>query len=250
MPDPISPTVVLVHGAFADASHWAPVISRLQARGVPVLAPANPLRGLDGDASYVASVANGLDGPVLLVGHSYGGAVVSVAAASVRRAVGLVYVAAWVLDDGESFAEVASAFPATVLAEALRPHEYPLADGGTAVELDVAPDLYRAAFAADLPDRVTGPAAVSQRPWAAIFEDRAPAAAWRGLPSWAVVATEDNAIHPDAQRHMARRAGASTVEVQASHSVALSRPEVVVAQILDAIKRTSTDAPAVGEGAA
>ena len=227
MTAPVTPTVVLVHGAFADASHWTPVIGELQARGVPVLAPPNPLRGLAGDAAYLASYVNQVDGPVVLVGHSYGGAVISVAGAAADQAVGLVYVAAWILDEGEAFADVAARFPATPLAEALRPGHYPLPDGGTAVELTVAPEHYRTAFAADLPSAVTDAAAVSQRPWAAIFEERARAAAWQTLPSWAVVATADNAIHPDAQRHMARRAGARTVEVDASHSVAISQPRAV-----------------------
>lgn len=231
MADGVAPTVVLVHGAFADASHWAPVIGVLQARGVAVLAPANPLRGLAGDAAYLASYVNQVDGPVLLVGHSYGGAVISVAGAAVDNAVGLVYVAAWVLDQGESFAEVAAGFPATPLGDALRPSTYPLADGQTAVELSVAPELYRAAFAADLPSAVTAVAAVSQRPWAAIFDDRAQAAGWKTLPSWAVVATADRAISPDAQRHMAHRAGADTIQVDASHSIALSQP-LAVAELI------------------
>jgi pimeloyl-ACP methyl ester carboxylesterase len=240
MSDGITPTIVLVHGAFADASHWTPVVQELQARGLPVLAPPNPLRGLAGDAAYITSYVDQIDGPVLLVGHSYGGAVISVAAAAAADAVGLVYVAAWVLDDGESFADVAAAFPATPLGAALRPRSYPLPDGGTAVELSVAPELYRSAFAADLPPTATAAAAVSQRPWAAIFDHRAAAAAWTTLPSWAVIATADNAIHPDAQRHMARRA--ETIEVDASHSIALSQPLAVADLIHRAATHTSAAA--------
>src|ERR1700745_3916349 len=108
-----TPTVVLVHGGFADASYWAPVIRELQAQNVPVLAPANPLRGLAHDAEYLASFVNQIDGPVLLVGHSYGGAVISVAGASTPKAVGLVYVAAFALDDGESFGEIFARFGKT-----------------------------------------------------------------------------------------------------------------------------------------
>ena len=234
MQNGIRPTVVLVHGAFADSSHWTPVVRELQARDVAVLAPPNPLRGLDGDAAYIASVVTQIDGPVLLVGHSYGGAVISVAGAAADNAVGLVFVAAWILDEGESFAQVAAGFPATPLGDALRPTGYPLPGGGTGVEVSVAPELYRTAFAADLPDTATAAAAVSQRPWAAIFDEPAQAAGWRTLPSWAVVATADNAIHPDAQRHMARRAGARTVEVRASHSVALSKPRLVGDIVLEA----------------
>jgi pimeloyl-ACP methyl ester carboxylesterase len=239
MNDSNTPTVVLVHGGFADASFWTPVIERLQARGLPVLAPPNPLRGLASDAEYIASFVNQIDGPVLLVGHSYGGAVISVAGAAAENAIGLVYVAAFILDEGESFGEVFAGFPPTLLGDALRPSTYPLPDGGTAAELTIAPELYRSAFAADLPAEVTEVLAVMQRPFAAIFDDRAQAAAWKTLPSWAVVATADNAIHPDAERHMARRAGAETVEVDASHSIALSQPDAVTELIVTAVNATS-----------
>jgi pimeloyl-ACP methyl ester carboxylesterase len=237
-----TPTVVLVHGGFADASFWTPVIRQLQARGLPVLAPPNPLRGLAGDAKYIASFVEQIDGPVLLVGHSYGGAVVSVAGAEADNVVGLVYVAAFVLDEGESFGEIFAAFPPTPLGEALRPSTYPLTEGETAVELTIAPELYRSAFAADLPSEETDVLAVMQRPFAAIFEDRAQAAAWKRLPSWAVVATSDNAIHPDAERHMARRAGAEIVEVDASHSIALSQPTAVADLIENAANVLSASA--------
>jgi pimeloyl-ACP methyl ester carboxylesterase len=236
---PNTPTVVLVHGGFADASFWAPVIRDLQAQNLPVLAPPNPLRGLAHDAEYIASYVNQIDGPVLLVGHSYGGAVISVAGASTPNAVGLVYVAAFALDEGESFGEIFAQFGDTPLVGAVRPSEYPLPNGETAVELTIAPELYQSAFAADLATEVTEVAAVSQRPFAAIFEDRAEAAAWKTLPSWAVVATSDKAIPPDAERHMARRAGAETIEVEASHSIALSQPKAVVDLIQTAVDATS-----------
>jgi pimeloyl-ACP methyl ester carboxylesterase len=238
--DTNTPTVVLVHGGFADASYWTPVIRELQASGLPVLAPPNPLRGLASDAEYIASFVNQIDGPVLLVGHSYGGAVISVAGAATDNAVGLVYVAAFILEEGESFAEVFAGFPPTPLLEAVRPGTYPLPGGDTAVELSIAPELYRSAFAADLPSHVTEVLAVMQRPFAAIFEDRAQAAAWKSLPSWAVVATADEAIHPDAERHMARRAGADTVEVEASHSIALSQPKAVADLVRTAVNSLST----------
>jgi pimeloyl-ACP methyl ester carboxylesterase len=234
-----TPTVVLVHGGFADASYWAPVIAELQARDVPVLAPPNPLRGLAEDAEYIASFVNQIDGPVLLVGHSYGGAVISVAGASTPNAVGLVYVAAFALDEGESFGEIFARFGNTPLVGAVRPSSYPLDNGTTAVELTIAPELYREAFAADLPEDVTRILAVSQRPFAAIFEDRAAAAAWKTLPAWAIVATADNAIPPEAERHMALRAGAQPIEVDASHSIALSQPTAVVELIRTAVEATS-----------
>jgi len=238
------PTVVLVHGGFADASFWAPVIEDLQGHNLPVLAPPNPLRGLAHDAEYVASYVNQIDGPVLLVGHSYGGAVITVGGASTPNAVGLVYVAAFALDEGESFAENFAEFGDTPLVGAVRPSNYPLADGETAVELTIAPELYREAFAGDLSEDLIRVLAVSQRPFAAIFEDRAEAAAWKTLPSWAVVATEDNAIPPDAERHMAQRAGAQTIEVDASHSIALSQPTAVAELIRTAVEATSGAATA------
>jgi pimeloyl-ACP methyl ester carboxylesterase len=233
------PTVILVHGGFADASYWTPVIEDLQAHDVPVLAPPNPLRGLAQDAEYVASYVNQVDGPVLLVGHSYGGAVISVAGASIPDAVGLVYIAAFALDEGESFAEIFGEVGETPLVGAVRPRNYPLPGGETAVELTIAPDLYREAFAADLSEDVTRVLAVSQRPFAAIFEDRAEAAAWKSLPAWALVATSDKAIPPDGERHMATRAGAQIVEVDASHSVALSQPTAVAELIRSAVEVTS-----------
>ena len=239
---PNTPTVVLVHGGFADASFWAPVIKDLQARGLPVLAPPNPLRGLAHDAEYVASYVNQIDGPVLLVGHSYGGAVISVAGTSTPNAVGLVYVAAFALDEGESFGEIFGRFGDTPLVGAVRPSSYPLPNGGTTVELTIAPELYREAFAADLPTEVTDVLAVSQRPFAAIFEDRAQAAAWKTLPSWAVVATSDRAIPPDAERHMAQRAGAQTIEIDASHSIALSQPKAVAELIQTAVDAVTVPA--------
>ena len=185
---------------------------------------------------------NQIDGPVLLVGHSYGGAVISVAGAATSNAVGLVYVAAWVLDEGESFGDIYERFGKTPLLDAVRPSNYPLPGGDTAVELSIVPELYRSAFAADLPSDVTEVLAVMQRPFAAIFDDRAQAAAWKTLPAWAVVATADNAIHPDAERHMAHRAGAETIEVEASHSIALSQPKAVVELIQTAVDATSTSA--------
>jgi pimeloyl-ACP methyl ester carboxylesterase len=237
---PNIPTVVLVHGGFADASYWAPVIKELQSHDLPVLAPPNPLRGLAQDAEYIASYVNQIDGPVLLVGHSYGAAVVSVAGASTPNAVGLVYVAGFVLDEGESFGEIFGQFGETPLIGAVRPSDYPLDNGETAVELTIAPELYKEAFAGDLSDDLIEVLAVSQRPFAAIFEDRAEAAAWKSLPSWAVVATSDNAIPPDAERHMAQRAGAQTIEVDASHSIALSQPSAVAELIRTAVGATAT----------
>jgi pimeloyl-ACP methyl ester carboxylesterase len=139
-PSSAVPTVVLAHGAFADASSWSGVIVELQSRGIPVLAPPNPLRGLDGDAAYIAERVMQIDGPVLLVGHAYGGAVITVAAAAARNVVGLFYVAAFIPDEGEVLAEIAASFPEPRLAEVLRQNAFPLdGTGEIAVELSIAP---------------------------------------------------------------------------------------------------------------
>jgi pimeloyl-ACP methyl ester carboxylesterase len=143
-------TVVLVHSGFADASSWTPVVQALQSHNVAVLAPANPLRGLAADAEYIASFVRQVDRPVLLIGHSCGGSVVSVAGAAIDNVVGLVYVAAFILDEGESFGDVFARFPAAPLVGAIRPSTYPLPGDDAAVELTIASELYWSAFAADL----------------------------------------------------------------------------------------------------
>src|SRR5262249_43697035 len=146
------PTIVLVHGAFADASSWNGVVERLQPQGYTVVAPANPLRGVAADSAYLASLVNQIDGPVLLVGHSYGGAVITHAAAPSPNVVGLVYVAAFAPDEGERLGEVASTSKDSVLNTALVQRQYPIGPGAeTAVEFSVNPALFREAFAADLP---------------------------------------------------------------------------------------------------
>jgi pimeloyl-ACP methyl ester carboxylesterase len=240
-----TPTVVLVHGAFADASFWATVVSELQAHDVPVAAPPNPLRSLAGDAEYIASYVNQIDGPVLLVGHSYGGAVITVAGVSTPNAVGLVYVAAFALDEGETLGDIFANFGDTPLSAAIRRSNYPLPGGETGVELTVAPELYHEAFAADLPVDQSRVLAVSQRPFADVFAQPAEAAAWKTLPSWAIVATADNAIPPDGERHMAKRAGAQTIEIDSSHSIALSQPIAVADHIRAAVDATSAAPAAV-----
>jgi pimeloyl-ACP methyl ester carboxylesterase len=227
-----TPTVVLVHGAFTDASSWAGVIAELQHSGIPVIAVANPLRGPATDAAYLAGVVAAIDGPVLLVGHSYGGAVITWAGAQPGNVVGLVYVTAFALEAGESVLDVTGRFPDSLLGPALRPALYRTGDGQEAVELFLKSDRFPAVFAADLPEPLTSVAAAAQRPIAAVaFEDSSPAASWKTLPSWYVVATADQAIHPAAQRFMARRAGADTIEVDASHAIAMSQPAAVAGHI-------------------
>lgn len=233
-----TPTVVLVHGAFADASGWAGVITELQSDGISVLAPPNPLRGIAGDAAYIAERVRQIEGPVLLVGHSYGGAVITVAGAAADNVVGLVYVAASIPDEGESLADVNNRFPPSRAPEILRPNTFPV-EGSTdgAVELTIAPEAYPGAFAPSLSPAAAAAAAVSQRPVAAsaVLEDKASAAAWRTLPSWAIIAGADEVIHPDAERFMAERAGARTIEILGSHTVMMSDPVGVADHIRAAL---------------
>ncbi|MDP9868169.1 MULTISPECIES: alpha/beta fold hydrolase [Streptosporangium] len=240
MTETTTPTAVLVHGAFADAASWSGVIAELQQHGVPVVAPPNPLRGLASDAAYVASVAAQIDGPVVLVGHSYGGAIITVAGAT-ENVVGLVYVAAYVPEEGESLAELQGRFPEPPLGASLRQATYPVEGAEPAVEFTIAPEAFPRVFAADVPGEVTGVLAVAQRPLAAAaFTETASTAAWRTKPSWAVIADADQAINPEVQRFGAKRAGAAGVEVAgASHAVAVSRPKEVADVIREAVRATS-----------
>ncbi|MEV5150102.1 alpha/beta hydrolase [Streptomyces sp. NPDC052727] len=234
-----TPTAVLVHGAFADAASWSGVIEELQSHGIPVIAPPNPLRGLASDAAYVASVASQIDGPVVLVGHSYGGALITVAGVT-ENVVGLVYVAAYALEEGESLGELQGRFPLSPLVSNLKQWTYPVPGGEPAVEVTIAEDAFPSVFAADVPAEVTKVLAAAQRPLAAAaFEETASAAAWRTKPSWALVAGADNAINPEVERFGAKRAGATIVEIEgASHAVAVSQPKAVAELIRDAVRAT------------
>jgi pimeloyl-ACP methyl ester carboxylesterase len=229
-----TPTVVLVHGAFADASSWNGVIERLHAKGVEVTAIANPLRGVKADSEYLAGVLEEIDGPVLAVGHSYGGAVISDAGARAKNLVGLVFVAAFAPDEGERLGEVTATSKDAILGSALVQHHY----NGQA-EMSVALDRFREALAADLPAEEAAVMAATQRPVAdAAFSDPAGGAAWKNVPSWAVVATQDKAAGTDITRSMAERAGARITEVEASHVVMVSQPQAVADVILEAVAAT------------
>lgn len=234
----VKPTIVLVHGAFADSSSWNGVIGRLQQQGYTVIAPANPLRGVAADSAYTASLLGQIDGPVLLGGHSYGGAVITNAATSAPNVVGLVFVAAFAPDKGENLGDVEAGSKDSVLNSALVQYNYPAGPGGqTAVEFAINPPLLREAFAADLPEQQTALMAATQRPVAAAaFSDICGPPAWRRLPSWAVVATGDKAAGADVVRSMAQRAGADIVEVEGSHVIMISQPRVVTDHILKAAR--------------
>jgi pimeloyl-ACP methyl ester carboxylesterase len=235
------PTVVLVHGAFADGSSWNAVIERLQRQGCSVVAPANPLRGLAADSAYLASLVNQLDGPVLLVGHSYAGALITNTATDAPNVVGLVFVAAFAPDTDERLGDVAATSKDSLLGTAQVQREYPTGPGGeTAPEFLVDPARFREVFAADLPAEQAAVMAATQRPVAAAaFSDVSGSPAWKTLPSWAVVATADKAAGSDLVRSMAQRAGAEIVEVDASHVVMVSQPEAVTDLILKALHAVS-----------
>jgi pimeloyl-ACP methyl ester carboxylesterase len=237
-----TPTVVLVHGAFADASSWNGVIERLQAKGVQVTAPANPLRGIAADSAYVAAVFEQIDGPVLAVGHSYGGAVITNAATDAKNVVGLVYVAAFAPDEGETLGAAEAGSKDSVLNSALVPRQYPK-NGGSATEFYIDPAKARDAFAGDLSDQQAALIAATQRPVAesAFSEPNGPPA-WKHLPSWAVVATGDRAAGTDVVRSMAERAGATITEIEGSHVIMVSQPQAVADVILQAVAATTSEA--------
>jgi pimeloyl-ACP methyl ester carboxylesterase len=231
-----TPTVVLVHGAFADGSSWNGVIERLQANGVPVIAPANPLRGIAHDSAYTAAIFEQIEGPVLAVGHSYGGAVITNAATAAKNVVGLVYVAAFAPEEGEMLGVVEADSKDSVLNSALVPRQYPTADGGLATEFYIDPAKARDAFAGDLSGEQAALIAATQRPVAesAFSEPNGPPA-WKHLPSWSIVATDDKAAGTDVVRSMAERAGATITEVDGSHVIMVSQPQAVAEVILEAV---------------
>ncbi|WP_328419331.1 alpha/beta fold hydrolase [Streptomyces sp. NBC_00443] len=241
------PTIVLVHGAFVDASSWNAVVGRLQSDGYRVMAPANPLRGLHADSAYIASVLRSVHGPIVMVGQSYGGAVITEAAAGNPNVKALVYVSAFMPDKGEVLGQLAAKFPGSELNPALVRVPFKNADGSMGTDLYISPDKFRAVAAEDLPQAATSVAAAAQRPISATaFTDKVTAAAWRTIPSWAAVATNDKAIAPDLERFQAKRAGSRTVEIDSSHSVMISHPDAITDLIRDAA-RAQSPKPALAE---
>jgi pimeloyl-ACP methyl ester carboxylesterase len=233
------PTIVLVHGAWADGSSWNAVAADLQGRGFTVLAPPNLLRGPAIDAPYVASfLAQRTDGPVVLVGHSYGGFVITNAALGGGDVRALVYVDAFIPDEGELVAQLVggsgSAVDVPDPTAVLDVIGYPGAPEGDA-DAYLKPDTVHTAFAPDLSERERWQIAATQRPLTlAAYTTPSGAPAWRSLPSWAVIGTEDRIIPAGLQRTMAERAGATITEVAASHVSMVSHPDVAVAAILAA----------------
>jgi pimeloyl-ACP methyl ester carboxylesterase len=233
------PTVVLEHGAFADGSSWNGVIADLRADGYPVVAAANPLRGPASDAAALRTVLDHVKGPKILVGHSYGGNVISQAATGDPDVKALVYVAAFLPAPGESALELTDKYPGSTLPEALDPVTYTQADGSTATDLYIQQAKFRKQFAADVPAQQAALMAAAQRPVAqAALTEKATTAAWRTTPSWDVVTTRDLNIPAAVQRFMAERAHAHTTEIAASHSVAVSHPHLVADVIERAARAT------------
>ncbi|MEU0408448.1 alpha/beta hydrolase [Streptomyces griseorubiginosus] len=233
------PTVVLEHGAFADGSSWNGVTAALRADGYPVVAAANPLRGPASDAAALRTVLDHVKGPKILVGHSYGGNVISAAATGDSQVKALVYVAAFLPAPGESALELTGKYPGSTLPDALDPVTYTQADGTSATDLYIQQDKFRHQFAADVPADRAALMAAAQRPIAqSALEEKATSAAWRTIPSWDIVTTRDLNIPVAVQRYMAERAHARTTEVAASHSVAVSHPRLVADVIERAARAT------------
>jgi pimeloyl-ACP methyl ester carboxylesterase len=240
-PDPTKPTIVLVHGAFADASGFAGVVSALRDRGFPTIGFANPLRGIAADATYLAGFLRNVAGPLVLVGHSYGGAVVAAAATGNGQVKALVFLSGWLPDEGESIAELFERSGGSLGGAAIRPLPLTGPDGSEA-----APDLYLdteqfpAAFAADVDRGTAEVMAATQRPWSgAAFGEPSSSPAWKAVPSWYMLCTEDMTIPPGIQRFMAERAHSTVQELAASHASMVSHPEAATELILQAAQATA-----------
>ncbi len=227
------PTVVLVHGAFADASGWNDVIRKLVRDGYPVLAPANPLRSVQGDSAYLASILATITGPIVLVGHSYGGVLITNAATGNPNVKALVYVAAFAPDAGDTVIGLQTMFPGTKLG--LEQLDFrPLPGGGADGYVKQA--VFRDIFAGDLPRSTTEIMHATQRPGDGhTLQEVSGPPAWKAIPSYYLVAKRDNLIPAEAQRFMARRARAHTVEVNASHVAMMSQPSATA----DLIKKAA-----------
>jgi pimeloyl-ACP methyl ester carboxylesterase len=238
------PTIVLVHGSFADASGFNDVIERLQARGYATLAPSNPLRSLASDAAYVRSVLDTIEGPVVLVAHSYGGMVITNAAAGHPNVEALVYINGFAPAEGEAAFDLAYKFPGSMLTpDHLTVRPYPATDStASGQEAYINADVFHEAFAADVDPGATAAMAATQRPidFASLQQPSGPPA-WQTIPSWFVIGQDDHTIPADLHRYMAERAGAvRTVELTGSHVVMMSHPADVV-DVVDEAAQTRRD---------
>ena len=236
----VKPSVVLIHGAWADGSSWSRVVSLLQTHGYTVYVPPNPLRGLTSDSAYIASFLQTITGPIILVGHSYGGAVITNAATGNPNVKALVYIDAFAPDQGESLASLSSVplplgqSPSCLSGDPTQVFNFVPLTGGD-VDLYVKPSLFPSCFANDLPPNEGAVLASTQRPFAlSALPQPSGVPAWRSIPSFYLVGTIDNVIPPFAQLFMAHRANAAIVQVRASHLVMISHPNTVVGLIDEA----------------
>ena len=237
----VTPTIVLVHGAWADATGFDAELRALQGQGFRAIGFANPLRDLAGDATYLAEFLASLTGPIVLVGHSYGGNVISVAAIGNDQVTALVYLNGWMCDQGESQQQLLERFEGSLVGPSIRPVPFTNPDGSEGTDLFLDPDAFRETFAADVDPATAAVMAAAQRPYAAAAFAAAPSGppAWKTLPCWYLLGTQDKAIPPALQRFMAERANATIVEVTASHVSFLSQPEAATQLILQAVEATS-----------
>jgi pimeloyl-ACP methyl ester carboxylesterase len=235
-----TPTIVLVHGAWADATGFDPELRALRDRGYTVIGFANPLRDIPGDARYLAEFLGTLTGPIVLVGHSYGGIVISNAATGNDQVQALVYLNGWATDEGETQQELLERFEGSLVGPAIRPVPFTNPDGSEGTDLYLAPEAFHEAFAADVDAETAAVMAAAQRPFgAAAFGGPSGPPAWKTLPCWYLLGTEDKAIPPALQRFMAERANATIVEVAASHVSFVSQPEAATQLILQAVEATA-----------
>lgn len=236
MSDSTRTTVVFVHGAFADASGFGGVTRELSAAGYDVMAVANPLRGIARDSAVIADVVRAIDGPVLLVGHSYGGVVISHVSAVVDNVVGLVFLAAFGLEVGESAVGVQEPFPPAMLTRTSQPTPYDAHGALGGPELYIRKDDFRETFCADVRVDVAAVMAAAQRPVAlSALIGEATEAGWKDKPTWYLVCENDNAIVPDAQAFMAKRMNATTLTIAGSHVAFIAQPVAVAQFILQAL---------------
>jgi pimeloyl-ACP methyl ester carboxylesterase len=236
---PLKPTIVLVHGAFEDGSIWNGVIQRLQHDGYPVVAAANPLRGVAVDAAYLRSVLDSIQGPLILVAHSYGGAVITQAGANDPKVKGLVYAAAVMPAVGETADQLINRFPGSSFPTSVEPVPYTLPDGTSGTNLFYQAAKYHSQNAADVPASEAALMEATQRPMDfAVLNETVTAAAWTSKPSWQIITLQDLAIPLAEQRFEADRAHSHITEVDSSHSVTVSQPGVVTDVIEQAARAT------------
>ena len=236
-----NPTIVLLHGAFADASGFRGLYDELLGKDVTVVAPPNPLRGLSGgDGEYIKAVTDQINGPVLLVGHSYGGSVIT-AAGTADNVVGLVYISGFAPDEGENLTDLQSKFPAPGIIPYIVEHQLP----GGGKEFTLAPEGFHESFCADIPAADAAFYAISQRPLAGVaLTEAAPTPAWRSRPAWAVLGTADRCIDPGVHRFSYDRMGATVTEIEGSSHVAMISHRKEVAEVVMTAVRSCAGQPA------